>query len=64
MKTLIALVIVAAEALAVSACSVDAYRCRGPYGEPCGSHVPGASAGVLQPGNDGRSVGDVGLSAA
>jgi hypothetical protein len=37
MKTLIALVIIAAEALAVSACSLDAYPCRGPYGEPCGS---------------------------
>ena len=29
-------VIVAASVLALGACNLDAYPCRGPYGEPCG----------------------------
>jgi len=39
-------VIVAASVLALGACNLDAYPCRGPYGEPCGgprSGWPGAA---------------------
>jgi hypothetical protein len=38
--------IVAASVLLLGACSLDAYPCRGPYGEPCGgprSGWPGAT---------------------
>ena len=45
-KALIASIIIATSVLSLGACNLDAYPCRGPYGEPCGgprSGWPGAA---------------------
>jgi hypothetical protein len=42
-------VIIVALALVLSACSLDAYPCRGPYGEPCGGPRSGWPGAVTCP---------------
>lgn len=46
---LFALVIIAASVLMLGACSLNAYPCRGPYGEPCGGPRSGWPGAVTCP---------------
>ena len=47
--TLIASIIIATSVLSLGACNLDAYPCRGPYGEPCGGPRSGWPGAVTCP---------------
>ncbi len=49
MRALLCLIVVVASALTVTGCDLNAYNCRGPYGEPCGGPRSGWPGAVTCP---------------